>query len=168
MIKKITCLNLYTDGSLQSMRYGAFSYLIADSGNNKLHVSTTSLLDKSIPYLELQAILEGLIYIDTKLKKDKEDISVNVYSDSNYCVKCINTNTEIWSKNNWKKVNGEEIKHEEEWKKMFLLRNKLEVAAFHVKSHTNIKNIVYDRNREVDKLCYNAALKLKKKEDIFR
>ena len=164
----IKILNLFTDGSLQSSRYGAFSYLITDSDNNKLEVSTTALLDKSIPYLELQAILEGLIYIDTELNKSKNITDIAVYSDSNYCVKCINIYTDIWSTRKWKKISGEEIKHKEKWKEIFSLKKKLRVAAFHVKSHTSIKNFIYDRNREVDKLCYNEALKLKKKEDIFK
>ena len=165
---KIKILNLYTDGSLLSLRYGGYCYLITDGNNNKLHVSTNSILDKSIAYLELHAILEGIKYIDTEIDNKDKDVSVSVFSDSSYCVKSIITYVDNWSKNDWKKATGEKPKHIEEWKEIFKLKKKLNLGAFHVTSHTNIKNTIYDRNREVDKLAYNIAQKLREKEDIFK
>ena len=167
MTKKIKILNLYTDGSLINLRYGAYSYILTNESDKELHSKCVSILDKSIPFLELQAILEGLTYIDTELYSKSSNISVSVFSDSSYCVKCINFLTDKWSGNNWKKVNGEEVKYREEWKKIFMLKKKLDTAAFHVKSHTNIQNTIYNRNREVDKIVYTAAFKLKKEEDTF-
>ena len=136
--------------------------------DKQLQVLSVPILDKSIAYLELQAILEGIKYIDkSKHITSLDKVSVNVYSDSSYCVKTMNTYLDVWNKNDWKRVTGDEIKHKEEWKEIFKLKKKLNTGAFHVKSHTNIKNTVYDRNREVDSLAYKCASKLKEKEDKF-
>lgn len=88
--------------------------------------------------MELMAIKESLLYFSSP-------ITIDLHSDSKYCVNGITTWMHTWKNDNWKKKNGTEIKNLKLWKIIFDQYEYHNVTIHWVKAHANNKD-----NNEVD------------------
>lgn len=92
--------------------------------------------------MELIAILQAMHNVPLNLRKG---ITVNLYSDSAYCINTLNDYIHRWVANGWTKSKGE-IAHLDAWKQVYMLMNSFEDINFiKVKGHsTNSGNNAVD------------------------
>jgi ribonuclease HI len=62
---------------------------------------------------------------------------IRIYTDSMYSINCITKWCKKWKLNNWKKLDGDEIKNKEFIIELFELYNSHNIKFNHVKSHQN-------------------------------
>jgi ribonuclease HI len=143
-LNKDNNLYIYTDGSVKNNGkkhatggYGIFYsdysikpiYKIMDS---KINIITT-------PLSELSAIITGLKNLDDLkiLNKNKYN-KIILFTDSEYCYKCLTKWYSGWVKNNWKTAfNKTEVKNKDYIITAYNLVHKLNVELIHINSHTN-------------------------------
>ena len=109
--------------------------------------------------MELLGVIKAL-----QLLKLKENIKIEVFSDSKYVVDSINKKwLDRWEKNNWKfKLNGKkEVKNKDLWKFLFKLKDKHPTTFTWVKGHAENIN-----NNRCDILASKAIKSNKLYEDI--
>jgi len=92
--------------------------------------------------MELTAIFQAIKHI----KKHYPDHEIEIYSDSQYCVKGFNEWMIGWQKKDWYKSKGNPVKNHDLWKKLFSSKNF--VTLKWVKGHSGDK-----MNDFVDSLC---------------
>jgi ribonuclease HI len=96
--------------------------------------------------MELQAVISGL---------EKIKGTVKVYTDSKYVHDGITKWMKNWEKNGWKTANGQPVKNQELWKKLYKLVGPF-VSFEWVKAHNGDK-----WNENVDDLARDIANKIK-------
>ncbi len=144
---------LYTDGACQpNPGVGGWAYLIRSTDGNKVYFTADSGSEQKTTNnrMELQSVLEGLRFFADELWTGMEEIKI--FSDSQYTVKGINTWSDGWQKNGWKKKSGKVLLNPDLWKKIWNLRNKLRVKAEHVRGHAG-----NEYNEMVDQMAVKAA-----------
>ena len=99
--------------------------------------------------MELQAVIEGLLYIQNHLGKVYQ---VKVYSDSQYVVHLPERRGRLEA-NNYLTKKGTPVKNRQMIKRLFELMDQLPVSFTRVPGHSKAgKSEITDYNREVDKL----------------
>ncbi len=150
---------IYTDGSCKGNgkknNYGACGYIVLDSNNNKIYSFVHGYKNTTNQRMEMQAIYDSCIYIKENLKNDS--FSCEIYTDSAYCVRCVNEKWyEKWEKNNWKNSSKEPIKNQDIWKKIIPFFNDNRFIFKKIKGHSD--NFY---NNEIDNIVQNYAEDLK-------
>ena len=98
--------------------------------------------------MELQAVLEGLIYIRTMTFKA---LDISLYSDSQYVTRTINEWLPGWVKSNFKGKKNVDL-----WREYLELSQRHRITAIHVKAHNGDHY-----NERCDKIAYNLSQSLK-------
>lgn len=98
--------------------------------------------------MELQAVIEGLKYIDTMTFKA---LDINIFSDSQYVVRAINECLPGWVKTNFKGKANSEL-----WQEYLLYSQRHKITAIHVKAHNG-----HHYNERCDKIAFNLSQSLK-------
>ena len=122
---------------------------------------------------ELVAIHEGLkcvkayiidtLQIDLWNSTQKYDIELNVYTDSEYSMKCITTWSKTWEKNGWINSKKQPVKHQDVIKPIIILYKELSkllkfnTSINHIRSHTGRVDSLSMGNSEADTLAGDAA-----------
>lgn len=122
---------------------------------------------------ELMAIHEGLkcvkSYIVDTLRFGSSyaspnfDIELDVYTDSEYSMKCITTWSKTWEKNGWINSKKQPVKHQDVIKPILSLYKELSkllkfnTSINHVRSHTGKMDSLSMGNSEADTLAGDAA-----------
>jgi ribonuclease HI len=130
---------------------------------------------------ELMAILEGLkgvdslhgvdgMKVDNKIdnkidsKADHDSvISLTLYTDSEYAMKCITTWSATWKRNGWVNSKNQPVKHQDVIKAILEIYQALSrrrgwsISVRHVRSHTGKTDAISRGNAEADELATNAA-----------
>jgi ribonuclease HI len=134
---------------------------------------------------ELMAILEGLkgvdglhgvdgMKVDSKIdskidnkidsKVDHDSvISLTLYTDSEYAMKCITTWSATWKRNGWVNSKNQPVKHQDVIKAILEIYQALSrrrgwsISVRHVRSHTGKTDAISRGNAEADELATNAA-----------
>lgn len=93
---------------------------------------------------ELKAFVASL----SKASEFENLDEVAIYTDSNYIVQAYNDSLDNWINTNWKRMDGKDITHIEEWKKILQLREFLyqkgcKISISWVKGHTDHKDENY-------------------------
>ena len=126
---------LYTDGSFMvnlRNRGGWAAVLVFPCGSLKVRQGQENQTTNN--RMELTAVIEGLRDLKCLSKKFK---TVEVYSDSTYIVKTVNTKRLYrWLDSEWKKTNGKEIKNSDLWKELLCVMEGIDITFKHVKSHS--------------------------------
>lgn len=152
---------IYTDGAATmkcvSGEYvrgnGGAAMAVVDNDNNIIYSENKSFKNTTNNYCELYAIFMALNYCKENCSED----SVEIYSDSAYCVNMLNKNGWVysWEKNNWTRgKKHEKIENVEIIKEIFNLIQQFNVSFIKVKGHSNDEN-----NNYVDKLAVAAKEK---------
>jgi len=105
---------------------------------------------------ELYAIYKALKKITKKLSFNK----VNVYSDSEYSIKCLTVWIKNWKKNNWKTSNNKPVSNQDIIIKIdeILSKHPNKISFIHVRSHTGKTDIHSIGNDKADKLAETGRM----------
>lgn len=136
-------MEIYIDGGYSTPKNkGCYAFIVVEDSHIKSEFF--KVVDNSTSYrMELMALLEALKY----LKGLKEEVTIFTDSMNNY--KGYKYWAEGWSKNNWKKSNGKDIKHRDLWEQIYSLKSDL-INVLWIKGHS--KSYF---NNYVDKLTRN-------------
>ena len=163
MIKNI---NVYTDGSTinngKENASGGFGVYFPDF--NQYNISEPFL--KDIPTnqkTELYAIYIALKTCKKIIKEEDANVSINIYTDSSYSIKCLTEWLPTWIKNDWKKADGKDVKNKEIlvplYKEYSNLKKSYTVNINHIRSHTGKSDYNSISNEIADKLALLGSSK---------
>ncbi len=139
-MKQVT---IYTDGACSgNPGMGGYCAILSYKENQKtisgFEMTTTN------NRMELMAIIEGL-------KALKEPCSVQIYSDSSYCVNAFNNHwIESWESNGWRTSDKKDVKNKELWQELLKLIKIHKVTFIKVKGHAD---------NELNNMCDKIARK---------
>lgn len=138
-MKQVT---IYTDGSWKKRQQaGGWACLLSYNDDWKLIASGEG--STTISRVELTAVLVGLQQLT-------EPCNVTIYSDSMYCVNCINSWIKRWSVEGWITKSGKAVAHQDLLIPIRNMMNYHSVNAKWIKSHTNNTGIHYQGNAIAD------------------
>lgn len=139
-MKQIT---IYTDGACSgNPGMGGYCAILSYKDNQKtisgFEAETTN------NRMELIAIIEGL-------KALKEPCSVEIYSDSSYCVNAFNNHwIASWETNGWRTSDKKDLKNKELWQELLKLTKVHKVTFIKVRGHAD---------NELNNMCDKIARK---------
>mgnify|MGYP006199167497 FL=1 len=137
-------IKIYTDGScLKNPGNGGWAAII--NINNEIKKISGSVKNTTNNKMELMAPIKALQGI-------KEQIPIEIYTDSQYVKLGITDWIHKWIKNNWQTSKKEPVKNKELWIQLYELNKSHEIKWIWVKAHAG--NAL---NEEVDLLAKQAA-----------
>jgi len=144
---------IYTDGACSGNQnkknFGGWGAILKFGGKTK-EISGGEA-DTTNNRMELTACIEGL----KALKRD--DIDVEIFSDSSYIVNCINKEWyKTWQKNGWKTSKKQSVENIDLWKELLKLIDGKRVKFTKVKGHSGI-----ELNERADELARMGAEKIR-------
>ena len=143
--------HLYTDGACQpNPGQGGWGYVLKPEIGKEVE-GAGGVADTTNNRMELQAVLEGLIYFSTIGTLD--DVCV-IYSDSKYLLDGLSDWSFRWEKNNWCKKNDKPVMNVDIWKDIRKIADKLDLEYVHIKGHSG-----HEYNERCDKLAVGAIKK---------
>jgi ribonuclease HI len=154
-------LKIYTDGSCTNNgrkgAKGGYAVVFPE----KLEESWGDVLPKSVvptnQIAELTAILEGLKK-GTTIMGDPAEITVHVFTDSDYSINCLTKWVSGWKKRDWKTADGKPVVHREIIEKILEQLKLYSGHVFvHVKAHTGGTDENSKWNGEADELARKAV-----------
>ncbi len=156
-------LRVYTDGSCISngkkSAKAAFGVIypdhLAESWGEPLsegdsHTNQTA---------ELTAIYQGILK-GTTLQGDPSDVTIHIYTDSEYSINCLTKWVGGWKKKDWKTATGKPVVHRDVIERILNELKKYSGHIFtHVKAHTDSTDEHSIWNGKVDQLARDASEK---------
>tara|TARA_Y100000389_G_scaffold156008_1_gene156798 strand:- start:1439 stop:2263 length:825 start_codon:yes stop_codon:yes gene_type:complete len=151
-------INVYTDGAcINNGKPNAISgYGVYFSENDTRNESEKIKGDKHTNNIaELTAFIRALEILQDDIIKN---VQINIYTDSEYVIKCASNYGEKLSINNWKTSNNKNPPNVELVKKAHeLFKDLFNVKLIHINAHTNKQDIHSIGNKMADKLA-NLAI----------
>ena len=144
-------LNVFTDGACsnngkENAKAGIGVYF---GENDSRNISKKIDGKQTNNTAELSAVIEVFHILD----KIKEYNEINIYSDSEYVIKCSSSYGKKCEKKNWKN----NIPNKNLVKKLYeLMKNNKNVKLFHVKAHTGLDDKLSKGNEGADNLANMA------------
>jgi ribonuclease HI len=154
-------IEIYTDGSCvnNGKKFATSSYAFQIYFNDQLKYQENKPIieqKQTNQRAELYAVLYALDYLKNVLSDKIYDANnfITIYSDSEYCIKCITEWSKNWNSNDWKnKKNTDILKH------ILDYYQKINFTFKHVKSHQTSLDKHSIRNNLVDQLAKDAIPK---------
>ena len=151
---------VYTDGAC-SGNPGPAGWAVVIIPENKMALSTSGYLASATNNrVELLAILRALKILNNKEKIiPNKKYTINIYSDSAYCLNPINENwINSWEKKGWKTKSYTPVKNADLWMELYeiLKTTRYNINFIKVKGHTGNKY-----NEEADRLAKEAIVRFK-------
>lgn len=147
-------IQIYTDGACsKNPGPGGYAFVIIIPNEEPLKFAGYKEQSTNNE-MELYSIAKVLSYLKRYIHYDKCSDSVEIYSDSAYCINPINQGwLYSWCRNGWISKQGEEIKNKELWKYIYkaLCEIEVKISFVKVKGHSGDKY-----NEMVDKAAKNA------------
>jgi len=114
---------------------------------------------------ELTAFIRAIEILKEEINKNEK---INIYTDSEYVIKCAGSYSDKLQKNNWKTSNDKIPPNLKLLQKIYDLYkpNTSKINLFHIKAHTNLTDKHSIGNREADRLA-NMAI-FTEEEMIFK
>ena len=162
-------LYIFTDGGCKSNgkknAKAAYSVFFTKDPNSPFFCfnKTKSLSDPSNNKAELYGIKVVFKTISKNIDLFKNK-NIIIYSDSMYSIKCIETWSKNWIKNNWKNSKGEDVKNQDIIKEILEYKENLDIkiSLKHVFSHTkapvdksSLQYTIWEGNNIVDENIKN-------------
>lgn len=137
-------VNIYTDGACSGNQnennFGGWGAIL-EYGDHKKEISGGER-DTTNNRMELTALVSAL----EMLKSD--GLSIRVFSDSSYLVRCMNDKWYVsWKKNGWKNSQKKVVENRDLWERIILHLPKHNINFYLVKGHINLKS----KNTDIDK-----------------
>lgn len=151
-------IKIYTDGSGCSIDGPGGWASIIIYPNDKIVELSGGYLSATNNQMELMAILEPLWYLIEH--ENLNHISIEIVSDSEYCVKGFSEWLPKWQKNGWKSKTGP-VKNQPLWKAMIEATKNMHIKFSWCRGHVGI-----EYNERADKLAGEQRLKMKEKQDL--
>ena len=110
---------------------------------------------------ELLSIYNALLWCEQNLSDPRYDL--NVYSDSDYSIKCLTLWVHAWKRAGWKNANRKPVKHRDIIEPCFELMERLKrtaghrVVLTHIRSHTNNTDFFANGNAEADQMASGVS-----------
>ena len=158
-------INVFTDGACSNNGYknakaGIGVYFGENDERNvskslqNLWIKGRGTISNKIKQTNNTAELLAVIEVFTILEKEiNKNYLVNIYTDSEYVIKCCTSYGEKCEKNNWKKKNGE-IPNVELVRKVYSLYKQFDnVKLEWIRAHTNKNDTLSKGNEGADKLA---------------
>lgn len=150
-------IEMYTDGATSKNGYenavGGCAYIILEE-EKILHKEAWALKPATNNQCEMLAIIEGCQYIEENYPSV---MSVNIYSDSAYCVNCYQQKWyKKWIQNGWVNSKKQPVKNRELWELLIPFFEDNRFNFIKVKGHVGDKY-----NEMVDEMAVKARLSLK-------
>lgn len=149
-------IELWTDGACsgngQENASGGWGFAVYINDELKAYGSGW-VEDTTNQRMEMQAIIEGLDFLEKNYEINFEEI--RVFTDSAYCLNCWKQNWwKNWVANGWKTSKKEPVKNKDLWLKLipWFGTSSLQFNMVKVKGHSGNK-----RNDFVDELARSAA-----------
>jgi|UniRef100_A0A6C0JV22 ribonuclease HI len=150
-------INVYTDGScINNGLPDAISGYGVYFSENDLRNESKKIEGKKHTnnIAELTGFIRALEILNEEIIKGTH---INVYTDSEYVIKCASNYGEKLERNNWKTSNNKDPPNVELVKKAHnLFKNLFNVRLIHINSHTNKQDIHSIGNEMADKLANEA------------
>ena len=148
--------NVYTDGACSgNPGVGGWAFIIIPD-NHLISRVYGHNLETTNNRMELYAIIKALKYINSMVDKyARKRYTINVYSDSTYCINPIVEGwIARWKKNNWITSSNTPVKNQDLWEELDSLieQSKFDINFYKVKGHSGNRY-----NEEVDKLAKKAV-----------
>lgn len=132
----MTKVHIYTDGACSGNQlqeniggWGA----VLEYGDYQKELSGFAI-NTTNNRMEMMALIESL----KALKK--ENLEIQVFSDSSYLTNCFRDKWYInWEKNNWRNSKGDPVENKDLWEELFSLVTKHKIEFYRVKGHVNLK-----------------------------
>ena len=156
--------DIFTDGSeIKNQQYKTiglgYAYIIKKNKETIQKYNNIMSIDKNNQRAELKAILESLQCIK-QIIHTSESIYINIYTDSEYALKCITTWCNVWKSNNWKTSKNKPVKNKDIIilciEIMSQIKSMVYLSLHHVKSHTKKHDYIHIGNNEADELAKSA------------
>ena len=154
-------MHLYADGSCQpNPGTGGWAFILAQNDILQFE-GAGSEPDSTNNRMELTAVLKGIHYI-TARQYSKIPMNIKLLTialDSKYVLDGLETWSQNWIKQNWKKKDGKPVLNSDLWRQLVesvnhLKQMKIEIKYFHVKGHSG-----QVWNEKCDKLAVQEAKK---------
>lgn len=146
-------LRIYTDGGcLNYSKQGAWAFIVTEHGE-QIYSNSGRVAGVTNNQMELQAMIEAIAWLDRPVD------SVVVVSDSQYCIKGIQTWVHSWVEKGWKTAEKTPVKNKEQWELLYFLVHKgihTNIEFKWVKGHSGNKY-----NDWADALCTNSIATFK-------
>ena len=148
---------IYTDGATSKNgdinAVGGWAYIILKDG-----IEIGSAADYVKPATNNICEMLAILNACNSIKKELNDIdSVEVYSDSAYCINCVNQHWySKWVTNGWITSSKEPVKNKELWEQLIPFFEDARFKWIKVKGHSNDK-----WNEKVDNMAVQARLRIK-------
>ncbi len=141
---------LYTDGACSgNPGAGGWASILSYQGKEKVLSGGEEQTTNN--RMELMAVIMGLESVK------KEDVPVEVYSDSAYVVNAFNQNwISSWQKNNWRNSGKGEVLNKDLWQRLLQQTGRLQVRFNKVKGHSD-----NEYNNRCDEIAREEIAKLK-------
>lgn len=134
-------LKIYTDGGCSGNQseenIGGWGCIL-EYGDHKKELKGNKI-NTTNNQMELTAVIEAF----KALKK--ENLQVEVFSDSSYVMNCFREKWyENWQQNNWKTKNKTPVENKDLWQELLSYVGKHKVDFYRVKGHVNLNSKVTD------------------------
>lgn len=144
-------LEIWTDGGKNHDRC-SWAFCLYSPDMNKIIKQKYGYFDGTSQEGELSAAIKALEYTSKYFNSSLDNISINLYSDSQYLVKGMNEWLWGWKRRSWKGSNNRTIKNLEYWQTLDKLKSKIPHLTMNwVRGHDGI-----ELNEFVDGLCQKA------------
>jgi ribonuclease HI len=167
--KNILDIIVYTDGSCinngTDNSKGGWSFIIKYGNNKEIHSAGYCENITTNQRMEVTAVIKSLEEILCKWQDS--NLSVTLFSDSQYVVKGINNWMTEWEKNDWckskKGKKSSKVLNSDLWKKLFDLVARVQPTVFWIKGHSGD-----DYNELCDDLASTAISMKSDYYNVFR
>jgi ribonuclease HI len=156
--KKIDTINkikVFTDGacSMNGTKNAKAGIGVYFKENDKRNVSRRITGKQTNNTAELSAVIEVFHVLNDEIKNG---INVEIYTDSDYVIRCCTTYGEKCEKSNWRNTKGYIVNHELVKTIYEFFKNNKNVQIFHVKAHTGNTDELSIGNHNADKLANDS------------
>lgn len=159
MTEQNNTINVYTDGSCQNngSPHARAGYAVYFGENDERNEYDIVKGKQSNNTGELTGFIRALEIVSTDI--DRKNANVNVYTDSEYVIKCISSYGDKLAANDWKTSRKKDPPNKELLQRAHYLftKYKKNVKVHHIKAHTDKTDIHSLGNSEADRLA-NLAI----------
>jgi len=161
MSEIIKIINIYIDGSCinNGSQNAQAGYGVYFKHNDERNEYARVIGKQTNNTGELTALIRAIEIVSDELNKLQPNIKINIYTDSEYVIKCAGNYGDKLSKNDWKTTTGNIPPNLKLIQKIHEIYkpNKKYIGLYHIKAHTGLNDEHSLGNAEADRLANLAV-----------